>query len=78
MEALDIGSARQALGNLLPILTVEALDGLGQLLVLVPGPVALVGSVLVLRGACLVDVGVLLLAADDLGLGLIVELLPLG
>ena len=69
MKALHVRAARKTLGNLLPVLTVELLDGLGELLVLLGGPVALIRTVLVLRWPSLVDIGVLSLSATDLSLG---------
>ena len=69
MKALHVCAARQTLGNLLPVLTVEFLDGLGELLILLGGPVSLIRTVLVLCWPSLVDIGILSLSATDLSLG---------
>ena len=77
MQALYIGPSREALCNFLPILTVELGDRPRQLLILFGCPVTLVCAILVLGRPSLVDVGVLLLAANDLSLGGVVELFTL-
>ena len=69
MKALHVCATRQTLSNLLPVLTVELLDGLGELLVLLRRPVALIRTVLVLCWPSLVDIGVFSLSATDLSLG---------
>ena len=68
MEALDIGAAREALSDLLPVLTVELLDSFGKLLVLFRGPVALICTILILGRTGLVDIRVLPLTSADLSL----------
>ena len=75
VETLDIRTASQTLGDLLPVLAMELLHGFGQLLVFLRRPVALIRPVLVLCRASLIDVGVFTLATADLGLNLAIILL---
>ena len=68
MKALHVRTASQTLSNLLPVLTVELLDGFCELFVLLGGPVALISAILVLGWPCLVDIRVLSLSSADLSL----------
>ena len=65
MQALNVSTAIQALSYFLPIFAVVLLDSPRELLIFISGPVSLVGSILVLCGACLVDARVLLLPLSD-------------
>ena len=68
MQALDVCATRQALGNLLPVLAMELLNCLCELLVLFRRPMALIGSVLVLCRSSLVYIRVFSLPTADLSL----------
>ena len=72
METLYIGASREVFSNLLPVLLVIAGDSIGQDQVLLLCPMTLGGTVLVLCGSNLVEMGVILLPFDN-GLNLIVN-----
>ena len=72
METLYISASREVFSNLLPVLLVIAGDSIGQDQVLLLGPMTLGGTVLVLCGSNLVEMGVILLPFDN-GLNLIVN-----
>lgn len=66
VQALHVGPPLQALGNLLPISAPELGDGDGELFVLLSGPVALVGTILIFGGPSFIYVRVLFLASNNL------------
>ncbi len=68
MKALDISSAWQLLSDFLPILAIESGHGSLEQVVLSSGPVALVLTILVFGGACLVDVWIVVRSGSDLSL----------
>ena len=66
VQALHVSPPVEALGDLLPVPAPVLGDRDGELPVLFPGPVALVGTILIFSGASFVYIGVFFLAPDDL------------
>ncbi len=77
MEALDISAAWQLLSDFLPVLAIESGHGSLEQVVLSSGPVALVLTILVFSGACLVYVWIVVHPVSDLSLVLLDESLNL-
>ena len=67
VKALNISPPLEAHGDSLPVAAFVLFDSIGQQLVLLPSPVALVGSILVLCGPRLVDRRILKLSLTDYG-----------